>query len=78
MIKFTKVIADAERADFYSSAHRAIRDLGLRDLYPIFIKHKVDSLETCGPLTDDQLIDLKAIGLHTRGADNDKFSFICA
>ena len=26
--------------------------------------HKVDSLETCGPLTDDQL---KAIGLHTRG-----------
>ena len=53
--------------DFYFSVHGAIRDLGLGDLYPIFIKHKVDSLETCGPLTDDQLIQLKAIGLHTQG-----------
>ena len=51
--------ARVKMADFYFSVHGAIRDLGLGDLYPIFIKHKVDSLETCGPLTDDQLINWK-------------------
>ena len=56
-------------ADFYSSVHGAIRDLGLGDLYPIFIKHKVDSLETCGPLTDDQLINWKQSVSDTGGAD---------
>ena len=73
MTKITKVIADAERAGWkwpifilLCIERSGISDLGIY-IRPIFIKHKFDSLETCGPLTDDQLINWKQVSIPGRG-----------